>query len=100
MKASAVLAGPTRHPKLTSGLYQSISKAAVVLKTGLWGYDFRNIHRLLSSSCLGLPYRILNMNHKKELLRSLWEERSSCRDGCMALRVHMRSSLNIGSLLV
>ena len=21
---------------------------------------------------LGLPYRILNMNHKKELLRSLW----------------------------
>ena len=29
-------------------------------------------HRLLSSSFLGLPYRILNMNHKKELLRSLW----------------------------
>ena len=26
-------------------------------------------HRLLSSSFLGLPYRILNMNHKKELLR-------------------------------
>ena len=21
---------------------------------------------------MGLPYRILNMNHKKELLRSLW----------------------------
>ena len=29
-------------------------------------------HRLLSSSFWGLPYRILNMNHKKELLRSLW----------------------------
>ena len=29
-------------------------------------------HRLLSSSFLGLPYRILNMNHKKEVLRSLW----------------------------
>ena len=29
-------------------------------------------HRLLSSSFLGLPYRILHVNHKKELLRSLW----------------------------
>ena len=29
-------------------------------------------HRLLSSSFSGLPYRILNINHKKELLRSLW----------------------------
>ena len=29
-------------------------------------------HRLLSSSFLGLPYRTLNINHKKELLRSLW----------------------------
>ena len=29
-------------------------------------------HRPLSSSCLGLPYRILNINHKKELLRGLW----------------------------
>ena len=29
-------------------------------------------HRLLSSSVLGLPTRILNINHKKELLRSLW----------------------------
>ena len=28
--------------------------------------------RLLSSSFLGLPYRILNMNHEKKLLRSLW----------------------------
>ena len=29
-------------------------------------------HRLLSSSFLGLPYRILNMKQKQELLRSLW----------------------------
>ena len=29
-------------------------------------------HRPRSSSFLGLPYRILNVNHKKELLRSLW----------------------------
>ena len=29
-------------------------------------------HRPLSSSCLGLPYRVRNINHKKELLRGLW----------------------------
>ena len=29
-------------------------------------------HRPLSSSFWGLPQRILNMNHKKELLRGLW----------------------------
>ena len=29
-------------------------------------------HRPLSSSFLGLPYRILSSNHKKELLRGLW----------------------------
>ena len=29
-------------------------------------------HRPLSSSFLGLPYRILNINHKKELLRGPW----------------------------
>ena len=33
-------------------------------------------HRPLSSSFLGLPYRILNINHKKELLRGLWVERA------------------------
>ena len=30
------------------------------------------IRRPLSSSFLGLPHRILNVNHKKELLRGLW----------------------------
>ena len=28
--------------------------------------------RLLSSSFLGLPYRILDIIHRKELLRGLW----------------------------
>ena len=34
--------------------------------------SIRYTHRLLSSSLLGLPYRILNINHTKELFRSLW----------------------------
>ena len=29
-------------------------------------------HRPLSSSFWGLPYRVLNISHKKELLRGLW----------------------------
>ena len=29
-------------------------------------------HRPLSSSFMGLSYRILNINHKRELLRGLW----------------------------
>ena len=29
-------------------------------------------HRPLSSSFVGLPYRILNISHEKELLRGLW----------------------------
>ena len=29
-------------------------------------------HRPLSSSFLGLPYTVLNINHEKELLRGLW----------------------------
>ena len=39
-----------------------------------WSSFDLTAHRLLSNSSLGLPYRILNMNHKKELLRSLWVE--------------------------
>ena len=34
-------------------------------------------HRPLCSSCLGLPYRILSLDHKKELLRGLWVELNS-----------------------
>ena len=29
-------------------------------------------HRPLSSSCLGLPYRILHIDYKKERIRGLW----------------------------
>ena len=29
-------------------------------------------HRPLGSSSLGLPYRFLDISHKKELLRGLW----------------------------
>ena len=34
--------------------------------------QFGLTHRPLSSSLLGLPYRIQNINHKKERLRGLW----------------------------
>ena len=37
----------------------------------LGNLDPQNTHRPLSSSFLGLPYRILHTNHKKELLRGL-----------------------------
>ena len=36
--------------------------------------DNQATQRLHSTSVLGLPYRILNINHKKELLRGLWVE--------------------------
>ena len=36
------------------------------------GPKLDSTHRPLSSSFLGLRYRILNINHKKELLRDLW----------------------------
>ena len=38
----------------------------------VWGLGFTHSHRPLSSSFLGLPHRILNINHKEELLRGLW----------------------------
>ena len=41
-------------------------------KEGNYSYNWGITHRLLSSSFLGLLYKILYMNHKKELLRSLW----------------------------
>ena len=37
-----------------------------------YGPELNPTHRPLSSSFWGLPYRTLNMNHKKELLGSLW----------------------------
>ena len=48
----------------------------LIIRIGFGGYFctivIRSTHRPLSSSFLGLPYRILNINHIKELLRSLW----------------------------
>ena len=43
---------------------------------GLVGFiGFRGFtHGPLSSSFLGLPCRILNVNHRQELLRGLWVE--------------------------
>ena len=38
----------------------------------LGSLGFRVTYRPLSSSFSELPYRILNMNHEKELLRGLW----------------------------
>ena len=38
----------------------------------IFGDCNQDTHRLLSSSFLGLPSRILNINHKKELLRGPW----------------------------
>ena len=40
------------------------------------GRRLEGTHRPLSSSFSGLPYRILNINHKKELLRGLWVSRT------------------------
>ena len=38
----------------------------------VFGGVVHTAHRTLSSSFLGLPSRILSINHKKELLRGLW----------------------------
>ena len=45
----------------------------------VWGFGFKGsafrvwvTQRPESSSFLGLPCRVLNINHKKELLRGLW----------------------------
>ena len=50
-------------------------------------------HRLLSSSFLGLPYRILNMNLKKELLRGPWGKSGF---GPLALCLGRREILRLG----
>ena len=39
-----------------------------------WQLKLRSTHTLLSSSFWGLPYRVLNINHKKEPLRSIQYE--------------------------
>ena len=48
----------------------------------------RATHRPLSSSFLGLPYRIPNINHKRELLRGLWLEKQLCECRIAAMSLH------------
>ena len=50
----------------------SFSRTATEAFSGTWAVIGVPTHRPLSSSFLGLPYRILNINHNKEPLRGLW----------------------------
>ena len=56
----------------------------------------------LSSSFLGLPYRILNTSHKKELLRGLWVGFISLqrRRPATKWKQELNSSGNSGDLFV
>ena len=64
-------------------------------------------NRPQSSSLLGVPYRILNMNPKKELLWGLWVGTRVKGLGFTALRVQLMrdysrlqwTALNLGSVL-
>ena len=49
-------------------------------------------HRPLSSSFLGLPYRILNINHKKELLRGLWVGSRTLGFGVLGSKCRVQSA--------
>ena len=50
---------------VAAGRYQRLER--------LWGSQGLPIDpEYLSSSFLGIPYRIVNIDHKKELLRGLW----------------------------
>ena len=51
-------------------IYYSSALAVLTLSTTITKLE--TTHRPLSSSFLGSPSRILNINHKKELLRGLW----------------------------
>ena len=54
------------------GVFEFICVGLSWVPTWILGFSEVNAQRLLSSSFMGLPYRILNMSHKKELLRILW----------------------------
>ena len=69
---ATVLTTSTMHKPVK---YRSVTSLLVQYPTGTKGYLGYNrdiTHRPLSSSILGLPLRILNINHKQELLRGLW----------------------------
>ena len=60
---------------------------------GVWSSGFSPIflalrtHRPLSSSFLGLPYRILDINHGKELVRGLRGELRNSEIRCTISRL-------------
>ena len=54
--------------------------------------DF-STYRRLSSSCLGLPFRILTINHKKELLRGRWVKKDPRKVSPAWRRARVCSSL-------
>ena len=54
---------------MCSGFVVKGAGRAVIWHDGMWSMT---AHRPLSSFFWGLPYTILNLNHKKELLRGLW----------------------------
>ena len=59
------------NPKPLNPVYELETSGALnpkALECGSWG----STHRPLSSAFLGIPCRVLDVNHKKELLRSLW----------------------------
>ena len=60
--------GEVRHPEKT----RAPKEIPIQRATQVRGHTYT--HRPLSSSFLGLPERILNINHIKELLRGLWIE--------------------------
>ena len=66
-----------------SGLWVQVFRFRVlglgftVLRFSVFGsYRGKLTHRPQSSSFLGLPYRVLNMNPQKELLWGLWVEKT------------------------
>ena len=71
--------GPSEVPdrgKRMQGHQLLTQAAAGARHTGVGLNRVRKVpgYPYLSSSFLGLPYRVLNINHKKELLRGLWLE--------------------------
>ena len=73
------------------GLGLRISVLELVVWDTVCCFRVQVTHRPQSSSFLGLPYRILNMNPKKELLWGLWVimdlavKASGCRSGLIGL---------------
>ena len=70
LKVSKTSPGNPRPWK--TGMAARMEEATSTEVEGTVKPTLNSTHRPLSSSFSGLPYRILNINHKKELLRGLW----------------------------